>query len=100
MWYTDFGVRHSPMLWKITRDCLGSVLVVLADSMDNVIEGKEDNDGEGHKYDDDNGDNDDNDGYEECEEVISNGELDEGAMEDIELKFHHLRVIHIIQIFW
>jgi len=70
------------MLRKITRDCLCSVSVALADSMDNVIEGNEDDDGKGHKYNEDDGDDNDDDSYEECEEGISDEELDEGAMED------------------
>jgi hypothetical protein len=88
MWYNYLGVGHSAALRKITRDCLGSVSVALADSTSNGIEGNEDNadheevgDGEGHEYDHDLEDDDDR-GYEECDDELSDGELDEAVMED------------------
>jgi len=88
MQYNYLGVGHSAALRKITRDCLGSVSVTLADSTSNGIEGNEDNadheevgDGEGHEYDHDLED-DDNRGYEECDDELSDGELDEAVMED------------------
>jgi hypothetical protein len=87
MRYNYLGVGHSAALRKITRDCLGSVSVALADSTSNGIEGNEDDadheevgDGEGHEYDHDLEDDDDR-GYEECDE-LSDGELDEAVMED------------------
>jgi hypothetical protein len=89
MRYTDLGVGHSPMLRKIIRDCLGSVSVALADPMDNVIQGNEDDldleeagNSEGHEYEDedDEDDVDEDEDDEECEEALSDGELDEGAM--------------------
>ncbi|KAG1846284.1 putative aminoadipate reductase [Suillus subluteus] len=84
------------MLQKITRDCLGSVSVALADSMDNAIESNEDDadceeadDDEGHEYDDDQEEDDDDqeeedndDGCEECDEALSGEELDEEAIGD------------------
>jgi hypothetical protein len=87
MRYNHLGVGHSATLRKIIKCCLGSVSVALTDSIDNVIEGNEGDvgcdeagDGEGHEYDYDL-DLEDN---EECdeEELSSDEELDEGAIED------------------
>ncbi|KAG1728014.1 hypothetical protein EDD22DRAFT_961140 [Suillus occidentalis] len=82
MRYTHLGVGHSPMLWKIIMDCLGPVSVALADPMDDV-DLEEAGNGEGYEDEDDedNEDEDDEDeDNEECEEVLNDGELDEGAM--------------------
>jgi hypothetical protein len=71
------------MLRKIIRDCLGSVSVALADPMDDA-DLEEVGNGEGHEYEDEEEDDEDEDDEdeddEECEEVLNDGELDEGAM--------------------
>jgi hypothetical protein len=85
MRYTHFGVGHSPVLRRITRDSLGSGLVAQPDGIPNSISEEADHE----EACDDNGyeecadeiedDDDDIEGLEESDNESSDGELHEGG---------------------